>query len=324
MGWVLMAGSAAAPVAAQAPTHVDEAVTQAYRSAEPLTSWSFPKLRRAIPELKDLQPSDDQSRLPALLRNVAANLAAFRQNIFNTSSTENIDERRTANTSHTIDELALLGSSDVPVASADEDREQFNYLVLPDAASRSGIREYRTDSGGQERNRKGPAEIFARTIGFVALPFFFAADAQRLSSFRYLGSQALNGRATEVVAFAEHVEADAVRGQWVSGAISVPLLLQGVAWIDPVTWEILRLRTDLLAPQPVAGLRRLTTVAVYAEVRFQNRPLAYCLPQEVQVVLDAGGYTFINRHRYSNYQVFNVQTQQKVEAPKQAPQPPKP
>jgi hypothetical protein len=117
------------------------------------------------------------------------------------------------------------------------------------------------------------------------MPQHFGGPQQALSEFRYLGSQVIGGESTEVVAFAQHVDPVAVRGRFVFGVPSVPLLVQGVAWINPRDYHIVRMRTDLLAPQPNAGLKRVSTGVLF---------------QEVNVTLDPDDFTFSSRHVYSD------------------------
>ena len=68
------------------------------------------------------------------------------------------------------------------------------------------------------------------------------------------------------------------------------------------------MRTDLLAPQPRVGLRRATTVVTFAPVQFHNKRGVFWLPLDVTVTVDLDKYTFVNRHTYSDYQVFTVVT----------------
>jgi len=294
-----------------APTR-DEAFFEVYRRADPVTSWPLKKLLHTIPELKGLKPDDSQANLPAILSGLARNLQLFLKDFADTASVETVDESRMRDTTDSAEALALLGPRlDTP---AERTKEKFRYITLADPGS-GGLSEYRTDLQGHQANTVA-ASVFAKTAGFVTLPFFFAAGAQSLSSFRSLGSQTIGNHPCQVVAFAEHVMPLAVRGSWQSGAISIPLILQGIAWIDPAIDQIVRLRTDLLAPQPDARLRRLTTVILFEPVKFESRPVAFWLPQEVKVTIDINDYTFENRHQYSEYQLFKVEMQQTLQEPK--------
>ena len=99
------------------------------------------------------------------------------------------------------------------------------------------------------------------------------------------------------------------------GGRSGTVFLQGVAWIDPVTYGIMRMRTDILKEVGGTGLRKETTDVEYAVVTFKQGNRSMWLPQEVTVNGELRGYVFHNRHRYSDYRLFSVQTEEKPKSP---------
>jgi hypothetical protein len=303
-----------------APDSSDDAYLEIYRRAEPITNWPLKKLHHEIPELKSLQPADDQSQLPAILAGVSQNLDAFWKHFADTTSHEIIEEDRRPDESSSamggsIGQQAATQSSGTSVAPVKR-QEQFRYLMLLDPDHPDKLREFRTDFQGHESGTEAPASNFAKTAGFASLPQFLNARLQPLSGFRYLGAQAVDNESTDVVAFAEHVDPAGVRGRFVLGRTSVPILLQGLAWIDASDHHIVRFRTDLLAPQPDAGLKRVTTVVLFQEVKFRSLAAGLWLPRQVNVTLGLDNLAFTNRHLYSDYQLFSVSTDEKKEAPK--------
>ena len=281
----------------------DKRYFQAYRRADPITNWPLKKLRHQVPELKGLKPATDQSQLPEILSRVSANLQKFVKTFVDTSAMETVDETET------------YGTRAGWLLTAKTSTQKFRYLIL---AQREGgaftLVEYRTDLRGQEERRQKPSRDFIKTAGFAAMPLFFGLLQQPWSRFRYLGRQRIGGTSTDVVDFAEHVDPAAVMGHFVLGEISVPLLVQGVAWIRPGDYQIVQMRTDLLAPLP--PLMRMTAVAHYAEYRLQDSPRALWLPKEVDVRVELGyKYVFSNRHRYSDYRLFRVKSVIKTNAP---------
>ena len=95
----------------------------------------------------------------------------------------------------------------------------------------------------------------------------------------------------------------------------VTLLGQGLAWVDPRTFQILRMRTDLLEPQPKIGLNGDTTEIYYDEHRFGTKAMSFWMPREVTVTLRFSGIAFRNTHRYSDYKLFSVESFEKREPP---------
>jgi len=281
------------------PSGPDASFFEAYRRTPSITKWPLRKILREIPELTGLEPAANQSPLPEILRRVGENLDTFLKNFVDTTSVETIEEAR---------KDKLWGTQERIV-------QKFHYLMLAQQQGNTqNLVEYRTDLHGREEN-PGLIQNFMKTTGFGSMPFFFGPREQPQSDFRFLGRQTLQGRSTEVVAFAQHIEPTAVRGRFVAGKTSVPLLVQGVAWIHSSDYQILQMRTDLLAPQPAAALKRATTVVLFAGTKFQNRAGIFWLPQEVDVTIDLGNYVFANRHQYSDYQLFQVQILQPAPEP---------
>lgn len=281
-----------------------EAAFEAYRRADPLVHWPLEKLRRQIPELQRLEPAQDQAALPAILKRVSDNLQTFLDNFENTTSLETVEESRSPSSAFSVDTV----------------REQFRYLMLATPGNAAKIEEYRTDlRSGQPSDRTTPG--FIKTTGFASLPLFFSANDQPLSEFRCLGSEVVDGRRTEVVAFAERPEPAGVMTHFLLPAESVPLLVQGVAWIDSTEYQVLRMRTELLAPQAEAHLDRVTSTVSFHPVSFRGGTVVFWLPEEVQVTVDLQGRTYRNRHYYSDYQVFTVETEQKKTTKSPCPPP---
>jgi hypothetical protein len=289
---------AAPPLVAQgdAPAGIAERFFEAYRRREPITQWPLKKTLHEIPELKGLEPAADQSQLPRILDRVSANLGRFVSNFANTTALETIDE-------------TAMG----PTARRTARIEQFRYLIL--ARPESGaftLTEYRTNLRGQEESGERLTPEFIKTTGFVSMALFLGPLELPWSEFHHLGEQMIDGSPTEVVAFAEHVWPVAVTGQWLVGGSSVPLLVQGVAWIRSIDYQIISMRTDLLAPIP--PLTRMTTKVSYAVNQLAGGPADFWLPKQVEVTVNIGRSEYINRHKYSDYRLFRVESVIKPES----------
>ena len=283
---------AAPPLAAQrdVPSGPDVLFFAAYRRGEPITQWPLNKTLHQIPELKGLKPATDERQLPQVLSRVSENLEKFVENFVNTTSLETIEETAKGGKPQKVERV-----------------EKFRYMMLARPQAKFGLIEYRNDLQGREIPPPGKLDRnFVKTGGFAEIPLFFAAEQQIWSDFRYLGEQRVDGCSTQVVAFAEHVWPVAVAGRWDHGEESIPLLLQGVAWIRSGDYQVLQMRTDLLAPVP--PLMRLTTHVRYANNHFEGGPIAFWLPQEVQVTVNVDRRVLTNHHTYSDYRLFRVES----------------
>jgi hypothetical protein len=293
-----LAASRASPYAfAQSrSTDTDEAL-MSYYWAQPLTGWPLDKLQARIPALNGLAADSDQSSLAQLLSRVAQNVRAFRANFANTTSLETVEEAR----------LKPNGSPRGHVV-----REQFRYLALATPGDDAALKEYRTDLLGREQAPQEPKRGTVKTLGFASMTIELGPERQPQYDFKYLGAQTIDGRRTQVIAFAGHPVQDAISGQYVLGGKPIPLIVQGIAWIDAASYQVARMQTELLAPLTFAGLQRLSTSVVFGEVHFRKDSAVLWLPQVVDVTADFFGETYHNRHRYSGYELFSVGTDQKI------------
>jgi hypothetical protein len=254
------------------------------------------ELAKALPELKHLKSADSQDMLPMILTLAGGAVADFFENFSNTTCTEHVNS---------IVSTPLRNVAQVKSA-------RFNYLALvKPGADKTSLQELRTDSKGDPVGLRTAVV----TIGFVAMAAYFHPAFQRESRFRYLGRELLNGQSTYVVAFAQRSEMARLASRVMFGDDTGFVFMQGVAWIDPVSFRILRLRTDIEQPELAVGLQRESTEVEYSEVTFMQGGKTLWLPHEVTVKGQLRQYTFHNRHRYSDYRLFVVQTEQKQKSP---------
>jgi hypothetical protein len=272
---------------------LDSYDVQYYSKARPVTDRPPQELIRLIPVLKKLAPAPNQNQLPAILEQVGNNVALFFRDFPNTTSVEQVDQE-------------ILGPTRMVER---EQTRKFHYLIL--AVHKNGepdLEEYRTDAKGRRLAAQGPAGGFLLTEGFAADSIFFDRPFQANCRFRYLGQEMVGRRKTDVVAFAQNPKARPVVEIAKIGSQSAVILVQGVAWIDNTTHQIVRLRTDLLAPPPLLDMEKQTTEIDYGQVHFKELPDVLWLPRRVVVTSEVNGQTFRNTSTYSKYQLFRVNT----------------
>ena len=99
-----------------------------------------------------------------------------------------------------------------------------------------------------------------------------------------------------------------------STVISTPYLVQGFVWLHPDSYQIMRMETSMVAP---AGfLWHEATKIDYQEVQFEGGSHSFWLPAEVIVNMNAHGVLCRNQHRYSEYKLFDIQSDYKITLPK--------
>ena len=278
---------------------------KAYGSVKSVVSQPLSELVRAVPELAGLQLASDQGELPRLLQRVGEGVKAFFRALPNTSSREEIREEILRRDGKVQDSL----------------EEQFLYLlVMRPAPLDLELSEYRTGVEQLGAKATGIKLGFMRTSGFACTSLHFHPMYQSGAAFRFLGRQKLNGRETFVISFAQRPEAAQRIGRFDVDGKSVPVLVQGLVWVDGEKYQILRMRTDLLKPPPNSRLERQTTDIQYGEVQFKEVPTPLWLPREVTVTVQWKGKTFRNLHRYSDFRVFKVETEERRRAKGSAPE----
>jgi hypothetical protein len=277
-----------------------ELVSEA-RGSRSVVDRSLPELLQMAPDLKGIEPAATQERLPAILKNVGERVQTFFRTFQNTTSQEEIRSE-------------LLTRNEKPYYSR---KEVFQYLLLkwPDP-TQPGLEEHRVRANGPSNEGQGSPERMITTEGFASLAIFFLPAYQADSRFLYLGRQRMDGHETFVVAFAQQPALARLQGFFsVAGETSAKTLSQGFVWIDSRTYQIIRLRTDLLYPVPRVCLTRQTTEVRYAEVHFKKHALSLWLPHQVEVTVDWKGRLRRNSHFYSEFRLFNVESSWKAHMP---------
>jgi hypothetical protein len=262
---------------------------------------SIDYLYRTIPELRDLVPVKDQAPLDSILNAVGKRVEAYFRNFPNTVSLEKIHQ-------------AKLSHKGKVGATLDQ---KFHYLCLtPTEGSEMGFAEYRANLLGDGGQPHGLSDGFMLTSGFASASLLFHPLYQAETVLRYLGRQKINGRDTLVVAFAQRPEKAHVNGMFKVGDATMPTFSQGLAWVDSESYEIIRLRTDLLKPLPEMRLEKQTTEIDFSENHFKSLAEGFWLPQQVKVSVDWNGKSLRNQHEYSDFKLFNVGATEKVGKPK--------
>jgi tetratricopeptide (TPR) repeat protein len=97
---------------------------------------------------------------------------------------------------------------------------------------------------------------------------------------------------------------------------SYEVRLKGRVWISADNYGIVRMESDIVAPIPQIRLRADHTNIEYGPVNFQQANTTLWLPQSAEVYFVWLGRRIHRRHEFSNYLLFGVDDQQRINAPK--------
>jgi hypothetical protein len=146
------------------------------------------------------------------------------------------------------------------------------------------------------------------TSGFASSWLYLGAAEQHDSRFRYFGIQAIRDRECHVVGFAQDSQKARRVGELRIGDINASSLVQGLAWIDTQTFQILRVMTWLLAPRTDIDLSsHISTVDFYPVHPIGSERVLW-LPRDVRVWVLFRGVAIRNTHHYSNFKLFRVES----------------
>ena len=127
-------------------------------------------------------------------------------------------------------------------------------------------------------------------------------------TLRYLGTQGIDDHKTFVLGFAQIPNRVKVPGKYKWAGKEVPFFFQGIAWIDQSTFDVVRLRTDLLSPIPSVNLKRMTTELRFRSVRIHGFGAVLWLPSEVLIRTARSDSIFEEIHQYSGYSFFHAES----------------
>jgi hypothetical protein len=277
----------------------DQAEQTADQAVQPYMNEPTKTLEHLIPELRGMRPAADQQELEMILKNTSEKVDEFFRNAVDLVANEEIKQERLN---------GFGGARREPVRDS--------YLIVRhENGPETDFDEFRTDENGNRLDSPGLQRGFLVTAGFALICIQFSTDYQQDTTYRYLGDEKVNGRETYVVGFAERPGEAIPKIAMTGPSGTVRFLTQGIAWIDKQSFHILRMRTDLLDPQPGIGLDAQTTKIGFSEVQLADVVTPLWLPRDVSVYLKIGRYAghpfeeeFRNVHHYSDYRRYRVST----------------
>ena len=276
-----------------------------YGSASPYLNDSIRDLRKAVPTLDGLKPAKDQQPLADILSKTSANLDRLLDHLPDLVAEESVTQMQWRNAQDAVAKCTGMSGCLDPVPSL-RTNEKFSYIILPHRASEHHVRleEYRTTLN-DEPVKPGDEPHFQ---GFASFWIIFSSSNLAEAHFRFLGQQKRDGHAAYVVAFAQIPGSVNYNPRIVTRAGSVPMLLQGIAWIDRTNFQLVRLHTNLLAPQPEIAYKAQTSSIKFGRARIPALALDLWLPEDVRVETEVQGQLWQEHHRYSSFRLYQAKS----------------
>jgi hypothetical protein len=283
--------------------------TKLYSKAQPYLDDSAPELEKRVRELKGLKPDSSQEQLSNLLLKVGTRVDELVTKVPDLTSDERVTQ-----TQWVVGLAQDCGShssapGNFPIENCSQTsgkriQKDFHYIIVSrQAQSGRVLEEFRTDEQNQPLNSSAEGPNFQ---GFAGSWVIFSPSNRSQSRFHYLGEQKIGKREAFVVAFTQIPGSVNVPMMMVNGGKFVPMLFQGVAWVDQEDFRIIQLRTDILAPQQEAGFQKETAKILFGAVDISGLNLELWLPMGVNVRVEANGLAVQEQHVYSKYRLYHA------------------
>ena len=192
-----------------------------------------------------------------------------------------------------------------------EQRESFDYLLILQA---SGI-DLSVDESRVEKTlktTKGKASLLD-TNGFSIFTLMLHPLYQSRYEFRRLPDETVQGRPLLRIGF-QQVSDDRPLSVLLLRERQYALKWTGTAWIDPASFEVVRIQAGLGNSMADMGLLRLDADVSYSDITF-NQSIRYWLPARAVVEAETKRQHWRNTHLFSDYRRFDVETQVKTATP---------
>lgn len=191
--------------------------------------------------------------------------------------------------------------------------QEMNYVVQIERNSHGypSVQEYRSGN-------TSPQQTSVMDSGTAAFALIFHPSHVENFDFRCEGLTELQGSAAWQVRFEERADPNqAFTAIHVGGSVYLPKF-KGRAWITTSSYDVLRIETDLVAAIPNINLQREHQVINYAPVEFSKRHDRLWLPESTSLYIAYRGRRYERVHRFSQFQIFSVDSAEAVKEPSPA------
>jgi hypothetical protein len=258
-------------------------------------SWIPPGVDKAVPYVDP----NVECPLPHILSGAGQRMKQFVSNLEKFTSNERVE--------HFV--VDATGTRQAPTA------RDFDYVVMVSRDPGGGfvLDEFRN---GSVDPSQFPAHIATQGLPGIALLFhpFLASDYK----FTCEGLGEWGGNTAWQIHFVQRPDRPGrILGYRAADKYST-LALKGRAWIDPGTFQVLRLETELVEPLKDMALTEEHIAISYQPVHFRTEEQMLWLPQTADVYVERQGRRYYRRHTFSRFQLFTVETSQNIQLAKES------
>ncbi len=283
------AGPDAEPVATAETT---ELVPVHAEPAPPLVNWAPPMVDETTP----IVAKGIVCPVSQVIQNTGARMLELVANFNNIDATEELVHER----------LDAIGK---PIETT---KRRFDYLVSISEA-KPGLLDVEELRNGSAAPSVFPADIATR--GVPALALVFHPDFRSDYEMTCAGQGELRGRTAWIVNFKQKDHRPSRLRLYRIDSMVYPVSLEGRAWIDTETFQVVRLETDMIHPMPEIQLLRDYIRVDYKPVQFQGAKAVLWLPSAADMYFDFRHERYHRQENLSRYRLFSVGATQEISQP---------
>ena len=191
----------------------------------------------------------------------------------------------------------------------------FDYVVSVSQAP-NGVFELDEFRNGSVDRSQFPAGI--STEGLPAMALLFHPTMVSDFDFECEGLGYWDRRPAWRIRFEQRTDRPNRMRDYVVKNVHYPVPIKGRAYIDAATLQVVRLETQLAEPVEKIGLSVERFAINYAPVQFHTDAEELWLPQSAELYVEQKGHRYYREHSFKNFQIFAVDTNQEVRAPRES------
>jgi hypothetical protein len=267
----------------------------AANSAAPPSSWLPAALDDAVPEVDPNVVCPSQQ----IIRGVGQRMTQFVSNLEKFTATERVEH-------FSVDYNGVRKPADI---------RSFAYVVT---VSKSPYGMFVVDEfrNGSTDPTQFPASI--ATDGLPAIALIFHPLLVEDFQFQCEGLGQWKGKPAWQVHFLQRPDKKSrIRAYVISGK-NYRIPLKGRVWIDPGTFQIIQLDSELVSPNKEIQLTHERSSIEYGLVQFHSQKQEIWLPQTADLWVERNGRRYYRRHTFSDFKVFSVDTNQTEQRAKES------
>lgn len=263
-------------------------------NAPPGTSWLPVGIDQTVPAVD----AGTSCQLPQLLQGTTKQMTRFVNNLEKFTATEHVEHFAVSNSLH--------------LAKPETRNFQYVVTISRNPGGTFILDEFR--NGSDDRSQL-PGNV--ATEGLPAMALLFHPMLVNDFNFVCEGLGQWRDRPAWQIHFIQKPGKASRLRAYVTSREVVHVALKGRVWIDPGSFQVLRLESELVDPIKEIELLNDRSTIEYTPVQFQSQKEQIWLPNVAEIYVQRRDHRYYRRLTFTDFKLFNVDTSQNIQAPRE-------